>query len=108
MILTEEEQEKRLRKFKRYKNAPKEGSIHWACEKLLVAETTLWNWVNDFGIPITKTLILKKNRLRVSEENLESFRIIKDLLYIEGYTVKGAKRQLELRGLMDNKHFLKS
>lgn len=62
---------------------------------LQVEVSTVRYWEKEFN-DFLKINCPKGQRVRYSEEHLEIFAQIKELLYTEQYTIKGAKRRLEL------------
>lgn len=62
-----------------------------------VATHTVRFWEEEFGSHYLGHLERSKRGQRVySRRNVTTFGIIKDLLYVELYTIEGAKRQLRL------------
>jgi DNA-binding transcriptional MerR regulator len=57
--------------------------------------STIRYWEKEFS-EFLKIKCPKGQRVRYTEEHLETFAQIKELLYTELYTIKGAKRRLEL------------
>lgn len=57
--------------------------------------STIRYWEKEFS-EFLKINCPKGQRVRYTEEHLEVFAQIKELLYTELYTIKGAKRRLEL------------
>ncbi|MDD2498160.1 MAG: MerR family transcriptional regulator [Desulfitobacteriaceae bacterium] len=57
--------------------------------------STIRYWEKEFS-EFLKINCPKGQRVRYTEEHLEVFAQIKELLYAELYTIKGAKRRLEL------------
>ena len=70
-------------------------TINQVSEILQVEPSTIRFWEKEFG-EYLKIECSKGRRKRYTEENLEMFASIKELLYTEQYTIKGAKRRLEL------------
>lgn len=62
---------------------------------LQVEVSTLRYWEKEFN-DFLNINCPKGQRVRYTEENLETFLQIKELLYNEQYTIKGAKRRLEM------------
>lgn len=82
-------------------------NLEWLSKILDIPPGTLKNWAYLYNVPLSKVKVQKYGHLNLSADNVVSFIVLKELIYIEGYTQEGAKRQLELRGLLDGKHFLK-
>lgn len=57
--------------------------------------TTINYWCEIFELPVEKSATPKQHRLLLTEFNLEQIRVIKKLLYVDMYTLKGAKRQFD-------------
>jgi len=70
-------------------------TINQVSDILQVEPSTIRFWEKEFG-DYLKVDCSKGKRKRYTEENLEMFSLIKELLYTEQYTIKGAKRRLEL------------
>lgn len=70
-------------------------TINQVSEILQVEPSTIRFWEKEF-FEYLKVNCSKGRRKRYTEDNLEVFSQIKELLYIEQYTIKGAKRRLEL------------
>jgi DNA-binding transcriptional MerR regulator len=70
-------------------------TIDQASNILQVEVSTLRYWEKEFN-DFLKINCPKGQRARYSEENIEMFSQIKELLYNEQYTIKGAKRRLEM------------
>ncbi|MGI6712966.1 MAG: MerR family transcriptional regulator [Bacillota bacterium] len=62
---------------------------------LQVEVSTIRYWEKEFN-QFLKINCPKGQRVRYNEEHLEVFAQIKELLYTEQYTIKGAKRRMEL------------
>lgn len=62
---------------------------------LQVEVSTIRYWEKEFN-QFLKINCPKGQRVRYNEEHLEDFAQIKELLYTEQYTIKGAKRRMEL------------
>lgn len=62
---------------------------------LQVEESTIRFWEKEFK-DLLNIKIEKGRKLRFTAENLELLAKIRELLYMEMYTIKGAKRRLEL------------
>lgn len=74
---------------------PEKLTINQVSDILQVEPSTVRFWEKEFE-DFLKVDCSKGRRKRYSEENLELFSSIKELLYTEQYTIKGAKRRLEL------------
>ena len=70
-------------------------TINQVSDILQVEASTIRFWEKEFE-EYLKVDCTKGRRKRYTEENLELFSSIKELLYTEQYTIKGAKRRLEL------------
>jgi len=70
-------------------------TIDQASNILQVEVSTLRYWEKEFS-DFLNIKCPKGQRARYTEENLEVFAQIKELLYNEQYTIKGAKRRLEM------------
>ena len=70
-------------------------TINQVSEILQVEPSTIRFWEKEFS-DYLKVDCAKGRRKRYTQENLEMFASIKELLYTEQYTIKGAKRRLEL------------
>lgn len=70
-------------------------TINQVSDILQVEPSTIRFWEKEFE-EFLKIDCLKGKRKRYTEENLEQFSSIKELLYTEQYTIKGAKRRLEM------------
>lgn len=70
-------------------------TIDQASTILQVEVSTLRYWEKEFS-EFLNIKCPKGQRARYTEESLEIFLQIKELLYIEQYTIKGAKRRLEM------------
>lgn len=70
-------------------------TINQVSDILQVESSTIRYWEKEFG-EFLKVSCSKGTRKRYTEDNLEMFSSIKELLYTEQYTIKGAKRRLEL------------
>jgi len=70
-------------------------TINQVSEILQVEPSTIRFWEKEFA-EYLKINCPKGKRKRYTEEHLETFSQIKELLYTEQYTIKGAKRRLEL------------
>ena len=69
-------------------------TINQVSEILQVEPSTIRFWEKEFAEYLKVNS--KGKRKRYTEEHLEMFAQIKELLYTEQYTIKGAKRRLEL------------
>ncbi|NLO90286.1 MAG: MerR family transcriptional regulator [Clostridia bacterium] len=69
-------------------------TITQVSEILQVEPSTIRFWEKEFAEYLKVNC--KGKRKRYTEEHLEMFAQIKELLYTEQYTIKGAKRRLEL------------
>lgn len=77
-------------------------SVKEAAQILQVEESTIRFWEKEFA-DFLGIKVQKGQRLRYSTENMEVFAKIRELLHTEMYTIKGAKRRLELdRSLGDS------
>ncbi len=74
---------------------PEKLTINQVSDILQVEPSTIRFWEKEFE-EYLKVDCTKGRRKRYTEENLELFSSIKELLYTEQYTIKGAKRRLEL------------
>lgn len=109
-LLSEDEVEQRLAVFRaRKQRVKKMMNVDFTrlSEMLGMPKSSIMNWVKWYKIPIRKYLIQKYHLVDASEENIKALLLVKELMYIEGYTVEGTKRQIKLRGLLDDKHFSK-
>lgn len=109
-VLSEDEVEQRLAVFRaRKQRVKKMMNVDFTrlSEMLGMPKSSILNWVKWYKIPIRKYLIEKHHLVDASEENIKALLLVKELMYIEGYTVEGTKRQIKLRGLLDDKHFSK-
>lgn len=70
-------------------------TIDQASNILQVEVSTLRYWEKEFN-DFLNINCPKGQRVRYTEESLEIFLQIKELLYNEQYTIKGAKRRLEM------------
>ncbi len=70
-------------------------TINQVSDILQVEASTIRFWEKEFE-DFLKVNCSKGTRKRYTEENLETFSSIKELLYTEQYTIKGARRRLEL------------
>jgi len=70
-------------------------TINQVSEILQVEPSTIRFWEKEFE-DFLRVDCSKGKRKRYTQENLELFASIKELLYTEQYTIKGAKRRLEL------------
>ncbi|MCR6546760.1 MerR family transcriptional regulator [Dehalobacterium formicoaceticum] len=70
-------------------------TIDQAGNILQVEVSTLRYWEKEFN-DFLNINCPKGQRARYTEENIEMFSQIKELLYNEQYTIKGAKRRLEM------------
>lgn len=70
-------------------------SVHQVSNILQVEVSTIRFWEKEFD-EFLKITCPKGKRIRYNETHLEIFGQIKELLYTEQYTIKGAKRRLEL------------
>ena len=70
-------------------------TINQVSDILQVEPSTIRFWEKEFD-EFLKITCPKGSRKRYGEGHLETFSQIKELLYIEQYTIKGAKRRLEL------------
>jgi DNA-binding transcriptional MerR regulator len=70
-------------------------TINQVSDILQVEASTIRYWEKEFG-DFLKVNCSKGTRKRYTQENLEMFSSIKELLYTEQYTIKGARRRLEL------------
>ncbi len=70
-------------------------TINQVSDILQVEPSTIRFWEKEFE-EFLKIDCLRGKRKRYTEENLEQFSSIKELLYTEQYTIKGAKRRLEM------------
>lgn len=70
-------------------------TINQVSDILQIEASTIRFWEKEFG-EYLKVDCSKGRRKRYTEDNLEMFSSIKELLYTEQYTIKGAKRRLEL------------
>jgi len=70
-------------------------TIDQASNILQVEVSTLRYWEKEFN-DFLNINCPKGQRVRYTEESLEMFMQIKELLYNEQYTIKGAKRRLEM------------
>lgn len=70
-------------------------TINQVSEILQVEPSTIRFWEKEFE-DFLRVDCSKGKRKRYTQENLEMFASIKELLYTEQYTIKGAKRRLEL------------
>lgn len=70
-------------------------TINQVSDILQVEPSTIRFWEKEFE-DYLKVDCSKGRRKRYTEENLEMFSSIKELLYTEQYTIKGARRRLEL------------
>lgn len=70
-------------------------TINQVSDILQVEPSTIRFWEKEFD-EYLKVDCSKGRRKRYTEENLQMFASIKELLYTEQYTIKGAKRRLEL------------
>lgn len=75
--------------------------------ELRISRHTIRNWIFDFGIPVERVSVRKYCNVFLNEDNIKAIKLVYELLHVELYTTKGALRQIELRGLLDGKHFLK-
>jgi len=70
-------------------------TINQVSEILQVEPSTIRFWEKEFA-EYLKISCPKGKRKRYTQEHVEIFSQIKELLYTEQYTIKGAKRRLEL------------
>lgn len=70
-------------------------NVSQVVDKLGIDKSRLHYWEHHFKIPV-----LQKRTVRYyTSENIEALLIVKHLLKEEMYTMKGAKRQIKIRGL---------
>lgn len=62
---------------------------------LQVEQSTIRFWEKEFA-EFLNIKVKKGQHKRFTQEHLETLSLIKELLYIELYTIKGAKRRLEM------------
>lgn len=74
---------------------PRYFSIGHVSEKIGVDQSCVRYWETHFKIPVKK----KSGFRYYTSENIEALLIVKHLLKEEMYTMKGAKRQIKIRGL---------
>lgn len=70
-------------------------TINQVSDILQVEASTIRFWEKEFE-DFLKVSCSKGTRKRYTQDNLEMFSSIKELLYTEQYTIKGARRRLEL------------
>lgn len=107
-VLIDEKIDEKLAMHKARKMTPKRSNGYlWLSKLMGIPDGTLKHWIHFFRIPVIKKNGKVNGQIQITKENVEAIHIVHELLYIEQYTMKGAKRQLEKRGLLDGKHFLK-
>ncbi|MHB9096166.1 MAG: MerR family transcriptional regulator [Eubacteriales bacterium] len=70
-------------------------ALHQVSEILQVEQSTVRFWEKEFA-EFLDVKIKKGQHKRFTQKHLETFSQIKELLYTEMYTIKGAKRKLEM------------
>lgn len=62
---------------------------------LQIEQSTIRFWEKEFA-EFLNIKVRKGQHKRFTQKHLETFSMIKDLLYVDLYTIKGAKRRLEM------------
>lgn len=70
-------------------------TLQQASDILQVEQSTIRFWEKEFG-EFLNIKVKKGQHKRFTQKNLETLCLIKELLYMEMYTIKGAKRRLEM------------
>lgn len=76
-------------------NKKRKMTVKEVAQILQVEESTIRFWEKEFG-DFLNLKVEKGQKYRYSPENLEMFTKICELLHTEMYTIKGARRRLEL------------